>query len=125
MKLSHSTKATSRSEDTIVSDQTSVCSNDDATPLDAAQHRALVEAIFHTGLQSCSPSFLLEEMMLKSEDITSERVKSHLQKFRKKGDSAVEEFMESYDSAMRKYDDLFRRPSNSTISAPNLLSKIS
>ncbi len=120
MKISHTTKATSRSEDTIVSDQTSVCSNDDATPLDAAQHRALVEAIFHTGLQSCSPSFLLEEMMLKSEDITSERVKSHLQKFRKKGDSAVEEFMESYDSAMRKYDDLFRRPSSSAISAADL-----
>jgi SHAQKYF class myb-like DNA-binding protein len=114
----HTNKDTFHSEDTIVSDQTSVCSDD--ITFDAAQHRALVEAIFHTGLQSCSPSILLEEMMLKSDDITSERVKSHLQKFRKKGDLAVEEFMESYDSAMKKYDDLFRRPSSLAISSADL-----
>lgn len=121
MNANHANNTAWHSEDTIISDQTSVCSSsNDDIPLNAAQHRALVEAVFNMGLQSCSPSILLDEMMLKSDDITSERVKSHLQKFRKKGDLAVEEFMESYDSAMRKYEDLFRRPSSVAISSADL-----
>lgn len=98
---------------TVVSDQASVSSEDDIT-FDAAQHRAFVQAIFNQGLQSCSPSLILDEMRYKSEDLTSERVKSHLQKFRNKGDSALVEFMASYDSTMKKYDDLYRRLPTST-----------
>ena len=36
-------------------------------------HRALVESIFYKGLQTCSPSVLIDEMHFKADCITSER----------------------------------------------------
>ena len=41
--------------------------------VDPEFHRALVESIFCKGLQTCSPSVLIDEMHFKADYITSER----------------------------------------------------
>mmetsp|Transcript_2268 Transcript_2268/g.4192 ORF Transcript_2268/g.4192 Transcript_2268/m.4192 type:complete len:616 (-) Transcript_2268:188-2035(-) len=63
-------------------------------------HRAFVECIFMEGLKACSPSVLMDQMHIKAEYITSERVKSHLQKFRRNNHRSVEEFMTVYDTSI-------------------------
>lgn len=65
-------------------------------------HRALVAAIYEVGVKNASPAVILENMTSKEECITSERVKSHLQKYRQNRTRAKEEFMVSYDRWMRK-----------------------
>eukprot|EP00594_Rhizosolenia_setigera_P012547 CAMPEP_0178965954 /NCGR_PEP_ID=MMETSP0789-20121207/16630_1 /TAXON_ID=3005 /ORGANISM="Rhizosolenia setigera, Strain CCMP 1694" /LENGTH=821 /DNA_ID=CAMNT_0020651119 /DNA_START=171 /DNA_END=2633 /DNA_ORIENTATION=+ len=66
-------------------------------------HRDFVSAIFDVGLKHSSPSAILEFMAPTSEDITSERVKSHLQKYRLHRAKSKREFMESYDSSLMKF----------------------
>ena len=65
-------------------------------------HRDFVSAIFDVGLKNCSPSSILEYMP-SNPDITSERVKSHLQKYRQNRQKSRVEFMSSYDSAMENF----------------------
>jgi SHAQKYF class myb-like DNA-binding protein len=64
-------------------------------------HRDFVSAVFDVGLKHSSPSTILEHMP-KHEQITSERIKSHLQKYRLHRAKSKKEFMASYESAVTK-----------------------
>lgn len=64
-------------------------------------HRDFVSAIFDVGLKNSSPSAILEQMPAHDE-ITSERIKSHLQKYRLHRSKHKSQFMESYDGALEK-----------------------
>jgi len=65
-------------------------------------HRDFVSAVFDVGLKHSSPSAILEQMQ-KHEQVTSERIKSHLQKYRLHRAKSKKEFMGSYDSTMQKF----------------------
>ena len=65
-------------------------------------HRDLVAAIFEIGLKHSSPSALLE-FMAENEDLTVERIKSRLQKFRLKREESKAEFLSSYDETMARF----------------------
>ena len=66
-------------------------------------HRALVAAIFEEGLKHSSPSVIMENMVYAPEELTSERVKSHLQKFRKSHTREKQKFMEEYNSHVQTF----------------------
>ena len=66
-------------------------------------HRALVAAIFEEGLKHSSPSVIMENMVYAPEELTSERVKSHLQKFRKSHTREKQKFMEEYNSNVQTF----------------------
>lgn len=66
-------------------------------------HRDFVSAIFDVGLKHSSPSSILEHMP-KNEQITSERIKSHLQKYRVHRNKSKKEFMSSYDASLSKFN---------------------
>lgn len=70
-------------------------------------HREFVAAVFDVGLKHASPSALLEfldssTMASNGGAITSERVKSHLQKYRLHRGRSKREFLASYDAAVAK-----------------------
>ena len=66
-------------------------------------HRAFVEAMFVVGLSSASPSIILDGMENNADiNLTNERVKSHLQKFRISRAKNTEQFMKDYDAWLRK-----------------------
>eukprot|EP00934_Nitzschia_sp_Nitz4_P002172 Nitzschia sp. Nitz4//scaffold128_size63911//8563//9402//NITZ4_006213-RA/size63911-processed-gene-0.127-mRNA-1//-1//CDS//3329534814//2172//frame0 len=65
-------------------------------------HKEFVSAIFETGLRNASPAVILENMTKKLQSITSERVKSKLQKYRNNKDKSRQEFLEQYDAFMGK-----------------------
>jgi SHAQKYF class myb-like DNA-binding protein len=64
-------------------------------------HRQFVEAIMMHGMRVASPSVILEHMSYQHEALSSERVKSRLQKYRRNRDKSESEFMEEYDSWMQ------------------------
>lgn len=66
-------------------------------PLDHSAHREFASALFEIGLSHASPSVLLENMNIRDHRITSERVKSHLQKYRKNKQKSRQEFLTQYD----------------------------
>ena len=66
-------------------------------------HRDFVSAIFDVGLKHSSPSSILEHMP-KSDQVTSERIKSHLQKYRVHRNRSKKEFMTSYDASLSKFN---------------------
>jgi SHAQKYF class myb-like DNA-binding protein len=70
-------------------------------PWSESQHRAFVGAILEVGLQHASPAVIMQGMMDVPPDVTSERVKSHLQKFRKNKDKNKDDFLDEYDDWMR------------------------
>lgn len=59
-------------------------------------HSKFVDAIFEIGLRNASPAIILENMTQKPESITSERVKSKLQKYRNNKDKSKQEFLDEY-----------------------------
>lgn len=65
-------------------------------------HRDFVSAIFDVGLKHSSPSTILEHMP-KHQDITTERIKSHLQKYRLHRSKSKQEFMSSYEVSLAKF----------------------
>lgn len=65
-------------------------------------HRDFVSAIFDVGLKHSSPSTILEHMP-KHEQITTERIKSHLQKYRMHRVKSKKEFISSYDASLRDF----------------------
>lgn len=85
-------------------------------------HRQLVEAIYDIGVSHASPSVIMEHMnflsatealdgsvdgaasasRVASTQVTSERVKSHLQKYRKNKKKSRDEFCREYDRWMHK-----------------------
>jgi SHAQKYF class myb-like DNA-binding protein len=64
-------------------------------------HRDFVSAIFDVGLKHSSPSTVMEHMP-PHEQITTERIKSHLQKYRLHRQKAKKEFMTSYQQTMEQ-----------------------
>jgi SHAQKYF class myb-like DNA-binding protein len=63
-------------------------------------HRDFVSAIFDVGLKQSSPSTILEYMP-KHDQITTERIKSHLQKYRLHRAKSKKEFIASYEASIR------------------------
>ena len=70
------------------------------TPQDL--HRDFVSAIFDVGLKHSSPSTIMEHMP-KHEQITTERIKSHLQKYRLHRAKSKKEFLSSYESSLSNF----------------------
>jgi SHAQKYF class myb-like DNA-binding protein len=64
-------------------------------------HRDFVSAVFDVGLKHASPSIVLEQMP-SHEHVTTERIKSHLQKYRLHRQKSKKDFMSSYSSALTK-----------------------
>lgn len=64
-------------------------------------HRDFVSAIFDVGLKHSSPSTILEQMP-SHEQITTERIKSHLQKYRLHRQKSKKEFMSCYNASLGK-----------------------
>lgn len=64
-------------------------------------HRDFVSAVFDVGLKHSSPSAVLEQMPV-HEQVTTERIKSHLQKYRLHRQKSKKEFMSSFESTMLK-----------------------
>jgi SHAQKYF class myb-like DNA-binding protein len=67
-------------------------------------HRDFVSAIFDVGLKHSSPSTIMEHMP-KHEQITTERIKSHLQKYRMHRVKSKKEFISSYEASLRGYQE--------------------
>ena len=65
-------------------------------------HRDFVAAVFEVGLKHSSPSAIMEHMKQHT-SVTSERVKSHLQKYRLNKTKSKNEFMKSYDRAVDNF----------------------
>jgi SHAQKYF class myb-like DNA-binding protein len=66
-------------------------------------HRSFVESVYEIGVKQASPSIILENMTQSDTTmLTSERVKSHLQKYRKNRPKAKDDFMKPYDAWMQK-----------------------
>lgn len=65
-------------------------------------HRDFVSAIFDVGLKHASPSAILEQMP-KHPQITTERIKSHLQKYRLHRVKSKKEFISSYEGSLRSF----------------------
>lgn len=65
-------------------------------------HRDFVSAIFEVGLKHSSPTAILEHMA-RNDNLTVERVKSRLQKFRLKRDESKQEFMHSYEENVARF----------------------
>jgi hypothetical protein len=80
-------------------------------------HRHFVEAIYEIGMTHASPSLIMEQMALAFQDgssngeecdrsLTSEHLKSHLQKYRKNKRKSKEDFMREYDQWLTKARDI-------------------
>ena len=65
-------------------------------------HKMFVAAIFEVGLRNSSPAVILENMAQKPKTITSERIKSKLQKYRNNRDKSKQEFMDEYSSFLHR-----------------------
>lgn len=74
----------------------------DEGPWSADLHRHLVSAVFEIGLRNASPAVILENMTEKAKAITSERVKSKLQKYRNNKKKSRQDFMEEYDAFLAR-----------------------
>ena len=79
-------------------------------------HRDFVAAVFDVGLKQSSPAALLE-FMPPNDDITSERVKSHLQKYRIHKAKSKQEFMASYDASLARLNQEHNNHTNDTTSS--------
>lgn len=64
-------------------------------------HRDFVSAIFDVGLKHSSPSTVMEQMP-PHEQISTERIKSHLQKYRLHRQKSKKEFMSCYEATVQK-----------------------
>jgi SHAQKYF class myb-like DNA-binding protein len=60
-------------------------------------HRDLVAAIFEYGVTHACPSSISDNMQFHPTELTKDRIKSHLQKFRKRRKIEKDEFLDDYD----------------------------
>jgi SHAQKYF class myb-like DNA-binding protein len=65
-------------------------------------HRDFVSAIFDIGVKHATPAVVLETMLVQDREVTADRVKSHLQKYRVHRDRSKTEFMAQYDQALER-----------------------
>jgi SHAQKYF class myb-like DNA-binding protein len=82
--------------------QTASTSTIDSDKWTEELHRCFVAAIYDAGVAQASPSVIMENMTERPASLTSERVKSHLQKYRKNRAKSKEDFLHDYDEFMRK-----------------------
>jgi SHAQKYF class myb-like DNA-binding protein len=89
------------------------------TPWSADQHREFISAVYEAGLRHSSPGVILHNMQSKDRSMTSERVKSHLQKYRSHRQRNKEEVLSAYDKWMTKVITLIQelRKQRSTVGA--------
>lgn len=80
----------------------SVCKRADEDGWTEEQHKEFVSAVFEIGLRNSSPAVILENMTQKPKTITSERVKSKLQKYRNNREKSKQEFLEGYDAFLQR-----------------------
>lgn len=71
-------------------------------PWSEAMHRSFVEAIYDIGVKNASPAVIMEQMSTADILITSERIKSHLQKYRNNKAKSKQEFFAEFDAWMQK-----------------------
>ncbi|GAX14988.1 hypothetical protein FisN_12Lh317 [Fistulifera solaris] len=71
-------------------------------PWSESIHRSFVEAIYDIGVKNASPAVIMEHMSMVDDSITSERVKSHLQKYRNNKEKSKQEFFAEFDAWMQK-----------------------
>ena len=100
------------------------------------QHKNFVSSIFKIGLKNASPAIILENMTHKNVEtvITSERVKSKLQKYRsnKNNEKSKQEFMTNYDEFLERIKSVQAataangggRPGGASASSDPVLSKL-
>jgi SHAQKYF class myb-like DNA-binding protein len=83
-------------------------------------HRSFVQAIFEIGLENSSPAVVMKEMTNHSHQnmITGERMKSHLQKFRKNKEKEEQRFLNHYDRLMEKLSEIDARGDGFTSEPP-------
>ena len=62
-------------------------------------HRAFVEAIMAQGIERASPAVIQKEMTLNTQAVTTERIKSKLQKYRSAKQKSLAQFMKEYDES--------------------------
>ena len=78
-------------------------------------HRTFVSAIFELGMLHASPTSVQQYMLTKSDELTSEKIKSHLQKFRKKEQKSVDEFMSTYNKMLAELKTLTNQSVDSVV----------
>lgn len=83
-------------------------------------HRCFAQAIYEIGVKQSSPSVILENMQSKQKSMTSERVKSHLQKYRL-SKARADEFLSAYDAWMSKAREV---KSESKFASPSAILKM-
>lgn len=71
-------------------------------PWSETMHRSFAEAIYDIGVKNASPAVIMEQMSTTDTSITSERVKSHLQKYRNNKEKSKQEFFSEFDAWMQK-----------------------
>ena len=86
-------------------DQESISSDpngesDDSWTLDL--HRDFVEAVLEIGLAHASPAVIKEHLVSENSEVNAERLKSHLQKYRKNRAKSKTEFLREYDEWIKK-----------------------
>ncbi len=67
-------------------------------PWTLEQHRAFAAAIFEIGLKDSSPTVIMDNMRKQSKQITRERTKSRLQKYRQTKERSRSEFLKDFDA---------------------------
>uniref|UniRef100_A0A7S1V5R5 HTH myb-type domain-containing protein n=1 Tax=Grammatophora oceanica TaxID=210454 RepID=A0A7S1V5R5_9STRA len=86
-------------------------------------HRSFVSAIYDVGMKHSSPSIILASMTTKSEALTGERLKSHLQKYRKNKVDNKTKFLKQYDIGVARLQDGWKAGRRST-SVPTMESEL-
>jgi SHAQKYF class myb-like DNA-binding protein len=91
-----------RPADETESDDFPIGSSVDSDKWTEELHRFFAAAIYDAGVAQASPSVIMENMTERPASLTSERVKSHLQKYRKNRTKSKQDFLHDYDEFMRK-----------------------
>jgi hypothetical protein len=84
-------------KDERISKKQKAKTQEDEPLLEEDLHRVLVAAIFEVGATHASPSIISDSMLFHPPELTSERIKSRLQKFRKRRKKEKDEFLDDYD----------------------------
>jgi SHAQKYF class myb-like DNA-binding protein len=101
-KPDHERMAKRSSSDSRSAPETTTTTTGESTSSWTEQiHRQFVQAIMELGMEQASPSTIIDNMNLQHAALSSERVKSHLQKYRRNGKKSKSEFTQEYDYWMQ------------------------
>jgi len=103
--------STSRLMNTLHDNTESEQQNNTVAPFTMTEHKKLVSAIFDIGVKESSPLSVMDHMSKRSkvmyEGLNLEKIKSKLQKYRKKKDKSKTEFMDLYDETITEFCNIF------------------